>query len=77
MYKRQLLGFFGLVFGDINEEEKAIIEEKLIETYKLKNITFDDNTLYKDKNKFKESRDMTRLQDFYEILGNNLSLIHI
>ena len=69
---QKLLGFFGLVFGDINEEEKAIIEEKLIETYKLKNITFDDNTLYKDKNKFKESRDMPRLEDFYEILGNNM-----
>ena len=33
----------------MNEEEKAIIEEKLIECYKIKNITFDDETLYKEE----------------------------
>ena len=42
-----LIGFFNLIFGELNEEEKAIIEEKLIETYKRKNITFNDNSLYK------------------------------
>jgi len=71
----KLIGFFNLIFGNINEEEKAILEEKLIEVYKLKNITFDDNTLYKqDNNKinikpiFKESKDMPILEDFYNIL---------
>ena len=43
----KLIGFFNLIFGELNEEEKAIIEEKLIETYKRKNITFNDNSLYK------------------------------
>ena len=69
----KLIGFFNLIFGEMNEEEKAIIEEKLIETYKSKKITFNDESLYKqDKNKiikeFKKSKDMPKLQDFYEIL---------
>ena len=72
----KLIGFFNLVFGEMNEEEKAIIEEKLIETYKLKKITFNDDSLYKyNKNKvikeFKQSKDMPILKDFYEILKND------
>ncbi len=43
----KLIGFFNLIFGDINEEEKAILEEKLIELYRRKGITFDDNSLHK------------------------------
>ena len=44
----KLIGFFNLIFGNINEEEKALLEEKLIEVYKIKGITFDDSTLYKN-----------------------------
>ncbi len=73
----KLIGFFNLVFGELNEEEKALIEEKLIETYKLKNITFDDESLYK-KNKekilgkeFKESKDMPLLENLSEVLGKD------
>ena len=58
----------------MNEEEKAIIEEKLIECYKLKGITFDDESLYKEENKikkFKESQDMPILEDLYNILEND------
>lgn len=65
---QKLLGFFGLIFGKMNEEDKAIIEEKLIQTYKEKNITFNDETLYEEK-KFKTSKQMPILKDFYEILG--------
>jgi len=72
----KLLGFFNLIFGNLNEEEKAIIEEKIIETYKLKNITFEDETLYKYDNKkinikpiFKQTNDMPILEDFFNILG--------
>ena len=57
----------------MNEEEKAIIEEKIIECYRLKNITFDDETLYKKAsgNKiFKTSEDMPILEDLYNILGD-------
>ncbi len=71
----KLVGFFNLIFGSINEEEKAILEEKLIEVYKEKGITFDDNSLYKLNSKkinikpiFKESKDMPILEDFYHIL---------
>ena len=70
----KLIGFFNLIFGKINEEEKAILEEKLIELYNTKNITFDDKSLYKEKEKkmiFKESIDMPILQDFYDILDKD------
>lgn len=48
----RLIAFFNLIFGEMNEEEKGIIEEKIIEVYKEKGITFDDESLYKnDKDK--------------------------
>ncbi len=53
----------------MNEEEKSIIEEKLIECYKMKGITFDDESLYKEEN-FKSSSDMPILEDLYNLLGN-------
>ena len=74
----RLIGFFNLIFGELNEEEKALLEEKLIECYKEKNITFDDNSLFKqEENKinikpiFKESSDMPILEDLYNILGKD------
>ncbi len=73
----KLIGFFNLIFGELNEEEKAIIEEKLIETYRAKNITFNDDSLYKINDEkilgkeFKTSEDMPLLEDLYEILGKD------
>ena len=72
----KLIGFFNLVFGELDEEEKAILEEKLIETYKEKGITFNDDSLYKfEKNKiikeFKGAKDMPILEDLYNILGKD------
>ena len=70
----KLIGFFNLIFGELNEEEKALLEEKIIETYKYKDITFDDNTLYKENKEsiigkeFKKSEDMPILEDLYNIL---------
>lgn len=71
----KLIGFFNLIFGELNEEEKAILEEKLIETYKIKNINFDDKSLYKEiknknkiKREFKKAEDMPILEDLYNIL---------
>ena len=70
----KLMGFFNLIFGEINEEEKALLEEKLIEVYNLKNITFDDESLFienKDNiisKKFKSSKEMPILEDLYYIL---------
>ncbi len=74
----KLIGFFNLIFGELNEEEKALIEEKLIETYKRKNITFNDKSLYKEiiNNKrkkiiFKDQKDMPILEDLYKVLGED------
>ena len=73
----KLRGFFCLVFGELDEELVAILEEKLIDTYKEKGITFDDNSLYKLNNNgekvFKESKDMPILEDFYKIIEKDKS----
>ena len=73
----KLLAFFNLIFGEMNEEIKAILEEKIIETYKSKNITFNDRTLYNDKNKFKEKNEMPILEDLYNILGQDKKTINL
>jgi len=74
----RLIGFFKLIFGNLDEEEKAILEEKIIETYKEKGITFNDASLYKNNDEkinikpiFKESQDMPILEDLYNILGKD------
>jgi len=72
----KLIGFFHLIFGELDEEEKAILEEKIILCYQEKGITFEDSTLYQKctdkiqlKPIFKQSKDMPILEDLYEILG--------
>ena len=74
----KLIGFFNLVFGELDEEEKALIEESLIKIYNKKNITFDDKSLFKEiiknkktKSEFKNSKDMPLLEDLYEELGKD------
>ena len=70
----KLIGFFHLIFGKINEEEKSILEEKLIACYAQKGINFDDNSLYCFKNNkriFKGKEEMPILEDLYNILGND------
>ncbi len=69
------MGFFQLVFGEIKEEEKAILEEKIIQCYQKKGITLEDRTLYqtiKKKQKqevvFKTGKQMPILEDLYYIL---------
>jgi type IV secretory pathway VirB4 component len=71
----KLKGFFKLAIDDLNEEEWSILEEKIIETYAKKEITFDDKTLYSSSNenfsikpKFKNHTQMPILGDLYEIL---------
>lgn len=67
----KLRGFFSLVFGDLNEEKIAILEEALIKMYKEKGITFEDDSLYKisinNKKMFKEPLEMPILEDLYNI----------
>ena len=71
----KLKGFFNLVFGELDEEKTGILEEKLIETYKRRGITFDDKSLYKYSDEkinikpiFKENKDMPILEDFYKVI---------
>ncbi len=77
----KLIGFFNLIFGNINEEEKAILEEKIIELYNRKGTTFQDESLYQKTDKisikpiFKESKHMPILQEFYELLGEDTRTI--
>ena len=70
----KLRGFFSLVFGELDEEKVALLEEKLIDVYKEKGITFDDSSLYKfiDNQKvFKSYMDMPILEDLYRVLGKD------
>lgn len=62
----KLRGFFSLIFENMDEEKLALLEEKLIETYRDKEITFDDKSLYKD-NQFKTNEDMPILEDLYNV----------
>jgi len=80
----KLKGFFSLVFGELDEEKLGIIEEKLIETYRRKGITFDDSTLYKSESSkinikpiFKESKDMPILEDFYNVICEDENLKYL
>ena len=50
------MGFFQLVFGEIKEEEKAILEEKIIQCYQKKGITLEDRTLYQTIKKKAKTR---------------------
>jgi hypothetical protein len=65
--------FFSLVFPDMTTEEREYLDEKLIEAYSKKGITFDNSSLYSDESsdtftleqKFKP---MPVLGDLYDIL---------
>ncbi len=64
-----------MVFGKLKEEEKAILEEKIIECYKEKGITLEDKTLFEkvniygeEKIIFKEANKMPILGDLYYLL---------
>ena len=67
----KLIGFFNLIFGEMDEEEKALLDEKIIEVYKLKNITFDDKSLFNKNKKFKNEKQMPLLKDLFNILGQD------
>ena len=62
------------MFESLKDDEKAILEDKIIECYKMKGITFNDESLYKEEKgikKFKESKDMPILEDLYKLLKNS------
>lgn len=67
----KLIGFFHLIFGKFDEEEKAILEEKIIKLYESKKINFEDKSLWKNNN-FKGVKEMPIMEEFYNILGQDL-----
>ncbi len=68
----KLVGFFNLIFGEMDEEEKALLEEKIIEMYKRKNINFDDKSLFNENKEFKTEKQMPILEDLFNILGQDV-----
>lgn len=67
---QQLHIFFGLVFKDITEEEKNILDEAIIDTYKAKGITTDNASLI-DPEHPDRYKEMPVLGDLYKQLVNN------
>ena len=67
--------FFSLIFENISEEEKSLLEEKIIKCYNQKGITEDNNSLYEideksilNKKQFKSLDKMPILSDLYNLL---------
>ena len=67
--------FFSLIFPGLTMEERSLLEEKVIECYAKKNITFNEESLYKENKrnllsnkKFKETKDMPTLEDLYKVV---------
>ncbi len=77
--------FFSLIFENLGEEEKSLLEEKIIDCYASKGITYDNESLYEkdsnskilEKKKFKSSKKMPILSDLYEILKKDKKLKHL
>lgn len=65
---QQLSVFFSLLIPDMTNEEEQLLDEAIIDTYSLKGITTDNESLYKKDGSL---RDMPVLGDLYEILNRN------
>lgn len=72
---KKLKPFFSLVFKDITKEEEVFLEEKIVECYMRKGITFSDLTLFEEDNdrinikkRFKSTDKMPILEDLYNLL---------
>lgn len=74
--------FFSMLFLDITQEEKSLLEEKIIETYAKKGITFEDESLfYYEKTtrlisakRFKKETDMPTLEELYSVIFKDKKL---
>lgn len=67
--------FFSLIFENISDEEKSLLEEKIIKCYAQKNITEDNESLYDieeksilSRKKFKSVEKMPTFLDLYNLL---------
>lgn len=77
---QNLLIFFSIIYPDMSVNEKGYLEEKIIECYREKGITFDNSSLYCNKRvdklfikpKFKDYAQMPIMEDLYNcILKDN------
>lgn len=74
--------FFSLIFEDMLQEEKSLLEEYIIEVYKKYGITFDNESLFESCidtslikiKKFKSFDMMPRLQDVYDAIKKDKKL---
>ena len=82
---QKLMTFFSIIFPDLTDEEKSLLEEKVILCYKEKGITFDNNSLYDgeesfkllSKRKFKNHKSMPVLGDLYKVLSEDANVKRI
>ena len=82
---QKLMTFFSIVFPDLLDEEKSVLEEKIVECYHAKGITFDNNSLYLgelkgklvSKRLFKSNTDMPLLGDLYKVISKDKSMSRI
>ena len=73
----KLNAFFEMVFPELNQKEKNLLEENVIEMYKNKGITFDNESLYYHEfdnrfitgKRFKKAEDMPLIRDLYDSLN--------
>ena len=68
--------FFSLVFTDMTIEEKQYLDDKLIEVYALRGISFDNPTLFAEGQDYlseseRPFKEMPVLGDLYELLSND------
>ena len=77
--------FFSILFPDITQEEHSLLEEKVIEAYKKRGITFDDDSLFYDEEntrlisskRFKKETDMPTLGELYKLVSKDKTLKRI
>ena len=82
---QQLNIFFTIAIPKMNDKQRNYLEERIIQLYNLKGITFDNNSLYKNKEKenilikpkFKEYTDMPVFEELYEIIKKDNDKLNI
>ena len=74
--------FFSMIFEKMTEEESALLEEKIIKCYEKFGIYEDNSSLYVEneksklmrKRRFKDSSQMPKLEDLYELIKKEKKL---
>ena len=74
--------FFSFIFENMDSEEKTLLEEKIIECYKKRGITEDNESLFEEnekskilrKKRFKNTEEMPKMEDLFELLKKDKRL---